>query len=283
MTELDSCLCFLRAFGCQLSTYTQWLPSASFKICVYIINRRAQAHELFVCICSNSWSLPPACFLLFPKDSAVWLPPEFSWLSWNDWAFPSSICKEETGARSSPLTWHRWSLSERKTSPIITTSQIVSKSRRCVKYSLHCVQITKNPRLRKFLQNAADQLAMRTDLLLQLWFFSSSCVKGLHLNMCVSLKGFKVLLSLIIGPYLPFLVGFSREDVRRLFPYFEKNVWEMLRESGYLHIQATKPDTAGESANTCWLMTVVWTGQRRLVSFCLKGIVWSVLKWCSVS
>lgn len=53
------------------------------------------------------------------------------------------------------------------------------------------------------------------------------------------------MLSLIIGPYLPFLVGLSREDVRRLFPFFEKNVWEILRESGYLHIQATKPDTAG--------------------------------------
>lgn len=63
--------------------------------------------------------------------------------------------------------------------------------------------------------------------------------------MCMSNRGFKVLLSLLIGPYLPFLVGLSREDVRRLFPFFEKNVFEMLRESGYLHIQATKPDTAG--------------------------------------
>ena len=54
-----------------------------------------------------------------------------------------------------------------------------------------------------------------------------------------------MLLSLIIGPYLPFLVGFTHEDVRRLFPYFEKNVYEILRETGYLHIQATKPDTAG--------------------------------------
>ena len=52
-------------------------------------------------------------------------------------------------------------------------------------------------------------------------------------------------MSLMIGPYLPFLVGFNQEDVRRLFPFFEKNVWEILRESGYLHIQATKPDTAG--------------------------------------
>lgn len=65
--------------------------------------------------------------------------------------------------------------------------------------------------------------------------------------MCMSNRGFKVLLSIIIGPYLPFLVGFSQEDVRRLFPFFQKNVWEMLKESGYLHIQATKPDTAGEN------------------------------------
>ncbi|KAM4591545.1 epoxide hydrolase 1 [Odontesthes bonariensis] len=75
------------------------------------------------------------------------------------------------------------------------------------------------------------------------------CVKGLHLNMCMSPRGFKVLLSLIIGPYLPFLVGLSREDVRRLFPFFEKNVYEILRETGYLHIQGTKPDTAGCGVN----------------------------------
>lgn len=52
----------------------------------------------------------------------------------------------------------------------------------------------------------------------------------------------------MIGPYLPFLVGFSREDVRRLFPFFEKNVWNILMETGYLHIQGTKPDTAGGDA-----------------------------------
>ncbi|CAJ1067727.1 epoxide hydrolase 1 [Xyrichtys novacula] len=75
------------------------------------------------------------------------------------------------------------------------------------------------------------------------------CVRGLHLNMFMSNRGLKVLLSLMIGRYLPFLVGFSREDVRRLFPFFEKNVWEILRETGYLHIQATKPDTAGCGVN----------------------------------
>ncbi|KAI3363079.1 hypothetical protein L3Q82_011735, partial [Scortum barcoo] len=75
------------------------------------------------------------------------------------------------------------------------------------------------------------------------------CVKGLHLNMIMVRKGFKVMMSFMIGRYLPFLVGFSREDVRRLFPFFEKNVWAILRESGYLHIQGTKPDTAGCGVN----------------------------------
>uniref|UniRef100_A0A8C6WFU7 Epoxide hydrolase n=1 Tax=Neogobius melanostomus TaxID=47308 RepID=A0A8C6WFU7_9GOBI len=75
------------------------------------------------------------------------------------------------------------------------------------------------------------------------------CVKGLHLNMFTTRRGYKELLSLVIGPYLPFLVGLTREDVRRLFPFFEKNVWEILRETGYMHIQATKPDTAGCGVN----------------------------------
>lgn len=75
------------------------------------------------------------------------------------------------------------------------------------------------------------------------------CVKGLHLNMFMSRRGFKVWLSVLIGRYLPFLVGFSREDIHRFYPFFEKNVWEILRESGYFHIQATKPDTVGCGVN----------------------------------
>ncbi|XP_029448724.1 epoxide hydrolase 1-like [Rhinatrema bivittatum] len=74
-------------------------------------------------------------------------------------------------------------------------------------------------------------------------------VKGLHLNFTlISRGGLKMLLSLMLGGYLPWLVGFTREDARRVFPYFE-NVYALLRESGYLHIQATKPDTAGCGLN----------------------------------
>ncbi|XP_062851855.1 epoxide hydrolase 1 [Trichomycterus rosablanca] len=76
------------------------------------------------------------------------------------------------------------------------------------------------------------------------------CVTGLHVNMITARAGSTVtILSLTIGRYLPFLVGFTREDVRRMFPYMQKNVYELLKESGYMHIQATKPDTAGCAVN----------------------------------
>lgn len=51
----------------------------------------------------------------------------------------------------------------------------------------------------------------------------------------------------MLGAYVPWLVGLSREDARRFYPFMQKNVYDVLRESGYLHIQATKPDTAGNA------------------------------------
>ncbi|KAG8534999.1 hypothetical protein GDO81_029684, partial [Engystomops pustulosus] len=65
----------------------------------------------------------------------------------------------------------------------------------------------------------------------------------------ISRGGLKMLLCLLVGRYFPWLVGLTREDVRRLFPYFEKSVYAILRETGYLHIQATKPDTVGAALN----------------------------------
>lgn len=75
------------------------------------------------------------------------------------------------------------------------------------------------------------------------------CVRGLHLNMITAKTDSVGLFSILVGRYLPFLVGFTKEDVRRLYPYMEKNIYDMLRESGYLHIQGTKPDTAGCGLN----------------------------------
>ncbi|NWI13392.1 HYEP hydrolase, partial [Crypturellus soui] len=75
-------------------------------------------------------------------------------------------------------------------------------------------------------------------------------VKGLHLNVIfITPRSLGRLLSVMIGAYVPWLVGFTREDVRRMYPFVEKNFNFILRESGYFHIQATKPDTAGCGLN----------------------------------
>ncbi|XP_032634671.1 epoxide hydrolase 1 [Chelonoidis abingdonii] len=75
-------------------------------------------------------------------------------------------------------------------------------------------------------------------------------VKGLHLNMVsfMSMR-FTQLLSILLGRYFPGLFGFQDEDVRRMFPFLKKGLYRILMESGYAHIQATKPDTVGCGLN----------------------------------
>ncbi|XP_026536849.1 epoxide hydrolase 1-like [Notechis scutatus] len=74
-------------------------------------------------------------------------------------------------------------------------------------------------------------------------------VKGLHVNMIfISKYGCGAMLDFLLGPYVPWLVGLTREDARRMFP-FSKHIYHILRESGYMHIQCTKPDTAGCALN----------------------------------
>ncbi|KAF1624183.1 UNVERIFIED_CONTAM: Epoxide hydrolase 1, partial [Eudyptes robustus] len=75
-------------------------------------------------------------------------------------------------------------------------------------------------------------------------------MKGLHLNLAsVTNMGFIHLLSILLGRYLPGLFGFRDEDVRRMFPFLKKGLYRILLESGYAHIQATKPDTVGCGLN----------------------------------
>ncbi|XP_063775057.1 epoxide hydrolase 1-like [Pseudophryne corroboree] len=77
-----------------------------------------------------------------------------------------------------------------------------------------------------------------------------SNVKGLHLNMVDAVNGKPlVLLSILLGQYFPGLFGFQDEDVRRMFPFMKKVVNHIVSESGYMHLQATKPDTAGCGLN----------------------------------
>ncbi|XP_053568587.1 epoxide hydrolase 1 isoform X2 [Bombina bombina] len=77
-----------------------------------------------------------------------------------------------------------------------------------------------------------------------------SHVKGLHLNM-VSVMGSRLpqVLSILLGQRFPWLFGFQEEDVRRMFPFSKKVFYHIVKESGYMHIQATKPDTAGCGLN----------------------------------
>ncbi|KAJ8275194.1 hypothetical protein COCON_G00098190 [Conger conger] len=76
-------------------------------------------------------------------------------------------------------------------------------------------------------------------------------VKGLHVNFAPAQgkPGARVVLSLLLGRCFPKLFGFTQHDVEGLFPIRQKVLLEMLLESGYMHIQATKPDTVGRGLN----------------------------------
>ncbi|XP_044530566.1 epoxide hydrolase 1 isoform X1 [Gracilinanus agilis] len=78
-----------------------------------------------------------------------------------------------------------------------------------------------------------------------------SQVKGIHVNMCfISSGAFSMLISLLLGRWFPWLFNFRERDVQLLFPA-KKIFNSIFRESGYMHIQATKPDTVGCALNNC--------------------------------
>ncbi|NXX86605.1 HYEP hydrolase, partial [Urocolius indicus] len=75
-------------------------------------------------------------------------------------------------------------------------------------------------------------------------------VKGLHLNLVfIGSRTLGKMISVMLGAYVPWLVGLTREDAQRMYPFMQKGIYDLLQESGYLHIQATKPDTAGCGLN----------------------------------
>lgn len=65
---------------------------------------------------------------------------------------------------------------------------------------------------------------------------------GLHNNMCTSLN-LSNLFWLFVGTYFPSLIG-ANEHYSKFFPVSEILSF-LIEESGYFHIQATKPDTIG--------------------------------------
>jgi hypothetical protein len=68
-------------------------------------------------------------------------------------------------------------------------------------------------------------------------------VTGLHLNM-VAVNSPAANLKLFVSALLPQLF-LDQKDEWKVVPLGEKFMF-LLQESGYLHIQATKPDTVGE-------------------------------------
>lgn len=80
-----------------------------------------------------------------------------------------------------------------------------------------------------------------------LWPLSAlSHVKGLHLNIALVLRNVYIL-TFFLGRRLGRLFGYTERDLELLYP-FKKTFYTLMRESGYMHIQSTKPDTVGEGA-----------------------------------
>lgn len=83
-----------------------------------------------------------------------------------------------------------------------------------------------------------------------LWFCHPRIIKGLHLNFAPPSKpGLPMVLSIMLGRHFPKMFGFNEHDIQRIYPVVQNLVVESVKESGYMHIQATKPDTVGKRGN----------------------------------
>lgn len=85
-----------------------------------------------------------------------------------------------------------------------------------------------------------------------------SHVKGLHLNMAFVLN--PGTLTFLLGRHFPRLFGYTQRDVELLSPFKEKVFYSLMRESGYMHIQCTKPDTVGECGAGSQASRSAWCG-----------------------
>lgn len=108
-------------------------------------------------------------------------------------------------------------------------------------------------------------------------------VKGLHLNFAPPSKpGLPMALSLMLGRSFPKLFGFTEVDIARLYPCMEKLVVESVKETGYMHIQATKPDTAGRKTTSIARSQSDWRAfldfpQHCLTSKCIECIFYAFI------
>jgi pimeloyl-ACP methyl ester carboxylesterase len=97
---------------------------------------------------------------------------------------------------------------------------------------------------KRFLVHGGDWGSIITKTIARLY---PENVIGIHTTMGsspLSLRG-KPLLKFIVGTVFPSLVlNNSANDAPKVYPFWPKFAF-LMRESGYMHIQATKPDTVG--------------------------------------
>ncbi|XP_013789374.2 epoxide hydrolase 1-like [Limulus polyphemus] len=70
-------------------------------------------------------------------------------------------------------------------------------------------------------------------------------VLGVHFNFMVRQRSFKGILKQLIGCFFPSLVADTPAQQKHLFSPFMEKLYFLLKETGYAHIQGTKPDTVG--------------------------------------
>ncbi|XP_055003128.1 epoxide hydrolase 1 [Sorex araneus] len=73
-------------------------------------------------------------------------------------------------------------------------------------------------------------------------------VRGLHLNMAFISKN-NHFFTLPLALRFPKFFGYTERDIELMTPFKEKVFYSIIRESGYMHIQCTKPDTVGCALN----------------------------------
>lgn len=81
------------------------------------------------------------------------------------------------------------------------------------------------------------------------------------MNMCFTTAPSNVFWLMISAVFPSLLV--EKEHVARIYPVGH-HLSHIMEESGYMHIQATKPDTIGICLNTC---SVLWRVPRSMNSF----------------
>ncbi|PAA80079.1 hypothetical protein BOX15_Mlig001360g3 [Macrostomum lignano] len=70
---------------------------------------------------------------------------------------------------------------------------------------------------------------------------------GFHTSMPMqSFRHPSILLQMVAGSFLPAGVLFDKRDCDKIYPFFGK-LGDLMRESGYFHLQATRPDSVGHA------------------------------------